>query len=118
VSARAGKRPLAGHTDEKELTHTTVRLWVMHPFQPEIADALARGLKYVFKRYGPFLRAKSVCPQKRPALSRAADVHVCTWKKRSEGSFGLAAEGGDKRRERKRSRREKKRARESQEEIR
>jgi len=61
-------------------------LWVMHPFQPEIAGALARGLEYVFKRYGPFLRAKSVCPQKRPPLSRAADMHVCTWAGKKEAT--------------------------------
>lgn len=52
------------------LTRRTDKRMYAHVYAPvhhqaEIADA-SSALKYVFKRCDPFLRSKSVCPQKRP----------------------------------------------------
>lgn len=54
--------------------------------QAEIAEA-SSGREYVFKRCVPFLRAKSVCPQKRPPRTGTRRTHVCV--QASTGQNGL-----------------------------
>jgi hypothetical protein len=82
--------------------------------QAEIADA-SSSLKYVFKRCDPFLRTKSVCPQKRLPPRIQAYIYASTdaWTKNK--LVLAAAECRCEREEERKRERERERERERQE---